>query len=111
MPPTLETPDSSRRPSLDSIPRSQGTSPSRGPQQQRRNRAALRDYYNLKGAQSTESPSTPVADDFIVRESELDRPGFDAEKYVRHLLETESLEGLLRKYNQIANGMTFPSQV
>src|SRR5437667_5589685 len=57
--PTLETPDSSRRPSLDSIPRSQGTSPSRGPQQQRRNRAALRDYYNLKSAQSAEGPSTP----------------------------------------------------
>src|SRR5947199_6694231 len=99
--PTLETPDSSRRPSLDSISRSQGTSPSRGPQQQqqqRRNRAALRDYYNLKGVQSAESPSTPIVDDFVVKESELDKPEFDAEKYVQHLLETESLEGLLRKY-------------
>lgn len=48
----------------------------------RRNRAALRDYYNL---------NAPPAD-----VDELDRPGFDTEAYVRGLLAREGVDGILK---------------
>ncbi|KAK4496886.1 hypothetical protein PRZ48_011335 [Zasmidium cellare] len=65
----------------------------------RRNRAALRDYYNLQsGVQATSvssEPPTPTALD-VAQESELDKPGFSPEEYVTHLLATSGLEGVLR---------------
>lgn len=62
----------------------------------RRNRAALRDYYNLKkDAPSAETlPTTPALD--VEQESELDKPGFNPDTYVQKLLSNEGLEGVLR---------------
>jgi hypothetical protein len=65
----------------------------------RRNRAALRDYYNLKAAasadsQSHDAPPSPTLN--AEQESELDKVGFDPESYVQHLLSAEGLEGVLR---------------
>ncbi|KAI9850636.1 MAG: hypothetical protein M1838_005350 [Thelocarpon superellum] len=102
---SLVTPTSSRRPSLDTVTRSQTTSPSRPPHpQQRRNRAALRDYYGLKGSAPEETPSEPESkDDVGVEESELDDDGFDADAYVRGLLEKEGLEGVLKVEGRLVN--------
>jgi hypothetical protein len=63
----------------------------------RRNRAALRDYYNLKAGsadQSKDVPPTPTLDPEI--ESELDKEGFDPEQYVKDILAREGLEGVMR---------------
>jgi len=63
----------------------------------RRNRAALRDYYNLKAGSADESkdvPPTPTLDPEI--ESELDKEGFDPEQYVKDILAREGLEGVMR---------------
>lgn len=96
---------SSRRPSLDTLTRSQATSPARPP---RRNKTALRDYYNLKAAapanasngQQYEEPDTALPD---IRSSELDAPEFDAEAYVRDVLSRESLQGLLKIESGLIN--------
>ncbi|KAI1620760.1 Vps51/Vps67-domain-containing protein [Exophiala viscosa] len=121
------TPTSSVRPSFD-IPRSDTASPAL-PQHgtpvpnpaQRRNRAALRDYYNLKarnaaagagaGADydlsrktsivSNASDSTitsyPAANaDSSSLTTQLDEPSFDAEAYVSELLKTASLRDILK---------------
>lgn len=63
----------------------------------RRNRAALRDYYNLKAGSTDDSkdaPPTPTLDPEI--ESELDKEGFDPEQYVKDVLAKEGLEGVMR---------------
>lgn len=61
----------------------------------RRNRAALRDYYNLKKDTSTSpSPPSPTLDPD--QDSELDKPGFDPDNYIQHLLATSNLEGVLK---------------
>lgn len=63
----------------------------------RRNRTALRDYYNLKAppdSDHTDVPSTPALD--ASHDSELDKPDFDAQAYVHNLLGKEGLEGILR---------------
>ncbi|KAI9876088.1 MAG: hypothetical protein M1830_007392, partial [Pleopsidium flavum] len=43
-------------------------------------------------------------DDGDVKESELDREGFDAERYVREVLERENLEGVLRAEAGLISG-------
>ncbi|MCJ1285070.1 hypothetical protein MMC26_004408 [Xylographa opegraphella] len=97
LPSPLPTPSSSRRTSTDTLARSPALSHRRG------NRAALRDYYGLKSP----VPSANAAahepsglglqhEDADVKESELDRAGFDAEGYVREVLGREGLEGVLR---------------
>lgn len=79
-------------------PGGSGTAAERGAL--RRNRAALRDYYNLKPvsdsspAASTPDVTTPVLDP--TQESELDKPGFNTETYVSNLLASEGLEKVLR---------------
>ncbi|KAL3426326.1 hypothetical protein PVAG01_03118 [Phlyctema vagabunda] len=116
--PQMATPTSSSRPSLD-VPRSESGSPL--PQQQapplRRNRTALREYYNLKngGAASTTSTSrvaeetTPSElssnDHSDVAESELDSAHFVGDAYVRACLETQPLGELLRTYNGVLADM------
>jgi hypothetical protein len=63
----------------------------------RRNRSALRDYYNIKKdneAPSQDGLTVPTFDG--EQESELDKPGFDPEAYVERLLSHESLEAVLR---------------
>lgn len=104
--PILATPTTSSRPSLENI-RSADASPSRAPAQPKRNRAALREYYNLKKAAESEalndgaSEASSIHDYSEVGESELDRPNFDAEAYIKHVLETQSLGELLRTYNGV----------
>ncbi|KAF2204118.1 hypothetical protein GQ43DRAFT_365338 [Delitschia confertaspora ATCC 74209] len=72
----------------------------------RRNRAALRDYYGLKGA--TAASDSKLGEDSDLRilpiESidgdetltELDKEGFDAQAYVDNILSTAGLEGVLK---------------
>jgi hypothetical protein len=75
----------------------------------RRNRAALRDYYNIKSsaaagdaadAQSLASPRGPPGEPQTAL-SDLDKEGFDAGNYVRKLLEREGLEGVLKVENEL----------
>jgi hypothetical protein len=63
----------------------------------RRNRAALRDYYNLKAGgaeESKDAPPAPTLDPEVI--SELDKDGFDPEQYVKDVLAKEGLEGVMR---------------
>ncbi|MCJ1251951.1 hypothetical protein MMC30_009189 [Trapelia coarctata] len=118
----LPTPSSSRRTSTSSPIRSHSPSPVRHPTPtQRRNRAALRDYYGLKSTnvtntlgpsglgivgedgESVDGSGVGARDgpggkwgDGEVKEGEMDKKGFDAEKYVREVLGRESLEGVLK---------------
>lgn len=105
---SLQTPTSSRRTSLDTITRSQGTSPSRAPPpQQRRNRAALRDYYGIKSASAPAAADDPSAGPQHEEgaASELDGEGFDARGYVGAVLGREGLEGILRVEAGLIGGM------
>ncbi|EDN97327.1 hypothetical protein SS1G_11852 [Sclerotinia sclerotiorum 1980 UF-70] len=105
--PLLTTPTSSTRPSLDHS-RSTEPSPNRGPSIAipRRNRAALREYYNLKKGQEAPtddaaSEASSVHFDSEVQESEMDKDGFDGKKYVKEVLEKQTLGELLRTYNGV----------
>ncbi|KAF2084534.1 hypothetical protein K490DRAFT_48919 [Saccharata proteae CBS 121410] len=65
----------------------------------RRDRAALRDYYNLKAAAPVDAAAGSGASGSSAGEdetSELDREGFDAAQFVRERLAKEGLEGVLR---------------
>ena len=95
---SFQTPTSSRRTSIDTVTRSQASSPSRvPPPQQRRNRAALRDYYGIKSsAPAAVDNSSSTSEHEEVKDSELDREGFDAQGYVGEVLGREGLEGILR---------------
>ncbi|RFU27908.1 hypothetical protein B7463_g8455, partial [Scytalidium lignicola] len=120
--PSFTTPTSSSRPSLDiQAPRSTESSPNRGatptnPQHPRRNRAALREYYNLKKAQEDNNGNNIKIDDAAseisisvlsnndfsnVQESEMDTEGFDAEKFVKDVLETQGLGQLMKTYHRV----------
>ena len=60
----------------------------------RRNRTALRDYYNLQPSHpDTLPPPQPLSPD---RDSEIDAPGFNPQTYITALLATSDLEPLLR---------------
>jgi len=59
----------------------------------------------LKNAAPADVASGMQHDDADVKESELDRGGFDAEKYVREVLERESLEGVLRVEAGLISGV------
>jgi len=108
--PLISTPTSSSRPSLEH-PRSTDASPSRAPSAPpKRNRAALREYYNLQKSSPSPSTEQPVKDDASsiisdsfsdVLDSELDVPSFSAPAYIKHVLETQSLGELLRTYNGV----------
>ena len=109
------TPSSSVRPSFDLPTNVQSSSPAPPAVNQKRNRAALRDYYNLKNksahpqasgrtlsiasnASNETSTSTLVADSDLGENglSQLDEPGFDAEAYVQELLKTSNLRTVLK---------------
>ncbi|PYI07841.1 hypothetical protein BO78DRAFT_396184 [Aspergillus sclerotiicarbonarius CBS 121057] len=119
------TPTSSHRPSLDTLNTNVGpglsasstpstaraVSPSLHP---RRNRAALRDYYNLKpsaadptgGRRSRSVPRHTDAGDLsspsiVATGTELDSPDFDPQRYVNHLLATSSLSTVLKAENTL----------
>ncbi|KIW00904.1 uncharacterized protein PV09_07651 [Verruconis gallopava] len=103
---SFRSPASSSRTSLD-LPAGTSSTVSRATTS-RRNRAALRDYYNIKpsgvgedaDAQSSTPPPDPAAESHSPL-SELDREGFDAGAYVRKLLEQEGLEGILKVENEL----------
>ncbi|KAI1339700.1 Vps51/Vps67-domain-containing protein [Xylariaceae sp. FL0016] len=118
---SLTTPTSSTRPSLDTS-RSPATSPN--PQSSsmfpspnagvstKRNRAALREYYNLrKGLPGTSTPpavevtdpdgETGAYDHSEVPPSEMDKDGFDADAYVKKALHESGMEELLRLYTRV----------
>ena len=107
---------SSVRPSLDIPAGIRSSSPAPGNPAQRRNRAALRDYYNLKAKgqsvqtqnlsrtasiTSTTSEGTVTSsaafghDAASALPAELDESAFDAEAYVRSLLKSSSLTTIL----------------
>ena len=84
----------------------------------RRNRAALRDYYNIRPAEKDTSqepqanslsvPSTGDGEPVSVASSptantELDNPNFDPESYISQLLATSSLSTILRAENSLLN--------
>ncbi|KAI2627862.1 Vps51/Vps67-domain-containing protein [Hypoxylon sp. NC1633] len=129
------TPTSSTRPSLE-LSRSPigspnpGSSPNPNPNPNptnanagshpRRNRAALREYYNLKktaaaaAAAQTTTPQVEVTDPFgstsgsnpheqysEVPASEMDREGFDAAAFVGRALAENGMEDLLRLYTRV----------
>lgn len=103
--PLISTPTSSSRPSFEN-PRSTDASPSRAPPQPaKRNRAALREYYNLKKqdevVNDNASEASSIHDNSEVAESEMDSTSFDAAAYVKHALETQNLGELLRTYNHV----------
>ena len=107
------TPTSSNRPSLDSH-RSTVTSPvhaqdpSQPPppqggqnQNKRANRAALREYYNLRAA-GLDAPALRIElPESEVPPSDLDAQEFDAEEYVNKVVAESSLEQLLRLYTRV----------
>lgn len=83
----------------------------------RRNRAALREYYNLKKtgnmaptlevteADDDQQPPHYLASYSEVPPSEMDRPGFDAAAYVTKTLQTAGLQDLLRTYTRVLSEM------
>lgn len=108
---SLITPTSSTRPSLDA-PRSATGSPNPNstptgtfPNPTKRNRAALREYYNIRNKITT--PSVEITDDLgehheasEVPLSEVDKEGFDAEAFVKEKLDGSAMEDLLRLYTR-----------
>lgn len=108
---SLITPTSSTRPSLDA-PRSATGSPNPNstavgtfPNPTKRNRAALREYYNIRN--KVAPPSVEITDDLDehreaseVPLSEIDKEGFDAEAFVKEKLDGSAMEELLRLYTR-----------
>ncbi|KUJ14820.1 uncharacterized protein LY89DRAFT_686460 [Mollisia scopiformis] len=114
--PLISTPTSSSRPSLE-LPRSVDNSPNPSGTPStlppKRNRAALREYYNLKKNAAPSSSIIPEVDAASetssihsyafsdVAESELDKEGFDAEAYVKKVLREKDLKELLVTYGGV----------
>lgn len=104
------TPTSSARPSSD-ISRSAVTSPVLGASQpatgvkRSSNRAALREYYNLRAAAASGSgPTTPriiEASDSEVPASEIDAPDFNLDEYLQKVVSDSSLQELLKLYTRV----------
>lgn len=69
-----------------------------GPGQQRRNRAALREFYGLKDeskANSVDSSET-IPGEEAATEDAIDQQGFSVDHYVEDVLGKQGLEGALR---------------
>ncbi|KAI1411970.1 Vps51/Vps67-domain-containing protein [Hypoxylon sp. FL1857] len=117
------TPTSSTRPSLDvsrspigspnpnsSSPNPNNTHATSNSAATKRNRAALREYYNLK---KQPAPTVEVTDPFgetsgggheqysEVPPSEMDKEGFDADAFVKKALAENGMEELLRLYTRV----------
>ncbi|OAA81999.1 Vps51/Vps67-like protein [Akanthomyces lecanii RCEF 1005] len=110
VPSAIVTPTSSTRPSLEAA-RSSVTSPvhSNGPTTgplpvaKRANRAALREYYNLRAAAAAAAPPRIGVElpDSEVPVSDMDIPGFKTDEYVAKVVAENSLEDLLRLYTRV----------
>lgn len=102
---------SSRRTSVSTDTTTRSASVSRAPAppstNQRRNRAALRDYYGIKNSTATEgsTPTSEVQPEDAVDDSALDKPDFNAEQYVKDVLVKEGLEGVLKVEAGLVSGM------
>ncbi|KAF5535959.1 NIF3 like [Fusarium mexicanum] len=105
--PPRRTPTNSNRPSFEtsrsalaSPVLTQGpTQPPGPPQQQQRktsNRAALREYYNLRAS----APRIEIPDSEVPA-TEIDAPDFNVDEYVAKVVEKSSLEELLRLYTRV----------
>ncbi|PTB62392.1 hypothetical protein BBK36DRAFT_1129237 [Trichoderma citrinoviride] len=113
------TPTSSARPSFD-VSRSAVSSPVLGASQpatgssipgassnkRSNNRAALREYYNLRAAAaaSASTPSTPrivEVPDSEVPASEIDAPDFNLDEYLQKIVAESSLQELLKLYTRV----------
>lgn len=106
--PPRRTPTNSNRPSfetsrsgLTSPVLTQGpTNPPGPPQQQQRktssNRAALREYYNLRA----QAPRIEIPDSEVPA-TEIDAPDFNAEEYVSKIITKSSLEELMKLYTRV----------
>ncbi|KAI0973216.1 Vps51/Vps67-domain-containing protein [Xylaria arbuscula] len=115
---SLTTPTSSTRPSLDSArspvsspnPNGSLSAPNANP---RRNRAALREYYNIRKGASTGAATPPqveVTDATAgagahehseVPPSELDKESFDTDAFVKKALAENGMQDLLRLYTRV----------
>lgn len=101
--PPRRTPTSSTRPSFETT-RSAIASPVLGqapaftpqPRKTSSNRAALREYYNLRA----QAPRIEIPDSEVPA-SELDGPDFDPEEHVSKVVAGSSLEELLRLYTRV----------
>jgi hypothetical protein len=105
--PPRRTPTNSNRPSFEtsrstvaSPVLTQGpTNPPAPPQQQRKassNRAALREYYNLRAA----APRIEIPDSEVPA-TEIDAHDFNAEEYVAKVITKSSLEELMKLYTRV----------
>ncbi|KAL6811643.1 Vps51/Vps67 domain-containing protein [Trichoderma camerunense] len=104
------TPTSSARPSSD-VSRSAVTSPVLSASQpatgskRSNNRAALREYYNLRAAAaSASSPSTPriiEVPDSEVPASEIDAPDFNLDEFLQKTVAESTLQELLKLYTRV----------
>ncbi|KAL7813181.1 Vps51/Vps67 domain-containing protein [Trichoderma aethiopicum] len=111
------TPTSSARPSFD-VSRSAVTSPvlsasqpatATGTPNNKRsnNRAALREYYNLRAAAAATSASTPSTPRIVevpdseVPASEIDAPDFNLDDYLQKIVAESSLKELLKLYTRV----------
>ncbi|KAJ6783976.1 hypothetical protein PWT90_06391 [Aphanocladium album] len=107
---SIITPTSSTRPSLDAA-RSSVTSPVNNgppttgplPVAKRANRAALREYYNLRNAAANaDVPRIGVElPDSEVPVGDMDMPGFKTDDYIAKVVAENSLEDLLRLYARV----------
>ncbi|KAI2631230.1 Vps51/Vps67-domain-containing protein [Xylaria nigripes] len=116
-PNSLTTPVSSTRPSIDSTrspispnPNSSVPAPNPNP---RRNRAALREYYNIRKSVTTgiaTPPQVEITDTLAdaglhehseVPSSEMDKGGFDADAFVKKALAENGMQDLLRLYARV----------
>lgn len=104
----------SARPSIESLhpPPLPSPQPPQSPQpgaapssSTKRNRTALREYYNLRRNAGTPSSSAPVINEDSrtseVAPSEIDAEGFDAQVWVNKKLAESSLDDLLRLYTGV----------
>lgn len=88
------------------------------PNTTRRNRAALRDYYGLKGTNkdaeakiSEESMRTELGPEDEETLTELDAKDFNAEEWVEGVLKSEGLKGVLKVEADLVSRMSLKPRI
>ncbi|THZ38619.1 hypothetical protein D6C90_06360 [Aureobasidium pullulans] len=103
---STRSPSSSRPASIrDSTNTTANSTPVPAPSR-RRDRAALREFYNLQASDAAKAPPAPITqqqEDTTPPDAlaVLDNPSFSADQYVQELLTSSDAEGLLRTLNSI----------
>ncbi|SPO04296.1 uncharacterized protein DNG_06979 [Cephalotrichum gorgonifer] len=100
-PSNLPSPSPSARPSTDSVPPVLSPQAPLSPPPKRKNRAALREYYNLRRAAPQDDAAAAEDARSEVPPSELDAHDFDADAWVERKLDESGLEELLRVYTRV----------